>query len=77
MGAPVRAARARDRADERRAAAGELGLLYPRYLYGVLPAAGVAIGAALGRAALPYAATVTVSLLVLWAHLGTVTPFTP
>ncbi len=56
---------------------GNWDFFYPRYLYGVLPAAGVAIGAALGRVALPYAATVTFSLLVLWAHLGTVTPFTP
>ena len=37
---------------------GDWDFFYPRYLYGVLPAAGVAIGIALGRAALPYAATV-------------------
>ena len=55
---------------------GDWDFFYPRYLYGVLPAAGVAIGAALGRLALPYAATVTALLLLLWAHLGTVTPFT-
>jgi hypothetical protein len=36
----------------------------------------VAIGAALGRAAVPYAAVLTVLLLALWAHLGAVTPFT-
>ena len=55
---------------------GDWDFFYPRYLYGVLPAAGVAIGAALGRAALPYAAAVTLLLLGLWAHLSTVTPFT-
>ncbi len=55
---------------------GDWDFFYPRYLYGVLPAAGVAIGAALGRAALPYAAVLTVLLLALWAHLGAVTPFT-
>ena len=55
---------------------GDWDFFYPRYLYGVLPAAGVAIGAALGRAALPYAAALTVLLLALWAHLGAVTPFT-
>ena len=55
---------------------GDWDFFYPRYLYGVLPAAGVAIGAALGRAAVPYAAALTVLLLALWAHLGTVTPFT-
>ena len=57
--------------------AGDWDFFYPRYLYGVLPAAGVAIGGALGRAALPYAAGVTALLLALWAHLGTVTPFVP
>ena len=56
---------------------GNWDFFYPRYLYGVLPAAGIAIGAALGRAALPYAATATLFLLALWAHLATVTPFTP
>ena len=55
---------------------GDWDFFYPRYLYGVLPAAGVAIGAALGRAALPYAAVVTLLLLGLWAHLSAVTPFT-
>ena len=38
---------------------GDWDFFYPRYLYGVLPAAGVAIGAALGRAGPPYAAAVT------------------
>jgi len=56
--------------------AGDWDFFYPRYLYGVLPAAGVAIGAALGRAGVPYAIALTVLLLGLWAHLGTVTPFT-
>ena len=56
---------------------GNWDFFYPRYLYGVLPAAGIAIGAALGRVALPYAATVTAPCWCSWAHLGTVTPFTP
>ena len=56
---------------------GDWDFFYPRYLYGVLPAAGVAIGAALGRAGPPYAAAVTLLLLGLWAHLGTLTPFAP
>lgn len=57
--------------------AGNWDFFYPRYLYAVLPAAGVAIGTALGRLAVPYAAAHTTLLLALWAHLGTVTPFTP
>jgi hypothetical protein len=52
---------------------------YPRYLYGTLPGfgvfAGLALWHALGRRAMLWSSTgLTVLLVVLWAHLATVTP---
>ena len=54
---------------------------YGRYLYGVLPGfalfGALGLRRALGERALAWAsAGVTLALLVLWAHLSTVTPAT-
>jgi hypothetical protein len=54
---------------------------YARYLYSALPGfavfAALAVGTALGARALFWSsAALTALLLVLWAHLSTVTPAT-